>query len=144
MSEYTDGLEDALSASMPTIPKHETDVVAAKDIEGHSASTGYRTVIPRASQAKADAIMLDNMLTADDRGVPTPDAVVLPAHYARYKIEPIRFLVENFGPVILVGKVVKYTMRYDAKNGMEDLRKAQRCLEMLIKYNSGDPDWWKR
>lgn len=72
------------------------------------------------------------------------DAVNLPSHYARFKIEPIRFLVENFGPVILVGKVVKYTMRYDAKNGLEDLRKAKRCLEMLIKHTEGDPDWWKR
>lgn len=72
------------------------------------------------------------------------DAVNLPAHYARYKIEPIRFMVENFGPGILVGKVIKYSMRYDAKNGMEDLKKAKRCLELLIKFVAGDPDWWKR
>lgn len=76
--------------------------------------------------------------------VPKPDAVNLPQHYARFAIEPIRFLVENYGPCILVGKVVKYSMRYDAKNGLEDLKKARRCLDMLIKHTMGDPDWWKR
>lgn len=86
-----------------------------------------------------------NVLSATDRGVvDAADAVNLPAHYARYKIEPIRFLVENFGPVILVGKVVKYTMRYDAKNGLEDIAKAKRCLHMLGEYVKGNPDWWKR
>nr|WP_246771375.1 DUF3310 domain-containing protein [Aestuariivirga sp. YIM B02566] len=67
----------------------------------------------------------------------------MPGHYARFKIEPIRFLVENFGPVILVGKIVKYVMRYDAKNGLEDLLKAKRMLEMLIEKTKGNEDWWK-
>jgi hypothetical protein len=89
-----------------------------------------------------------------DAGIPTDDrvsaaerlggdAVNLPSHYARFKIEPIRFLVENFGPVILVGKVVKYVLRYDAKNGLEDIRKAKRCISMLEKFVMGDADWWK-
>ncbi|MBK1871562.1 DUF3310 domain-containing protein [Aestuariivirga sp. YIM B02566] len=68
---------------------------------------------------------------------------IMPGHYARFKIEPIRFLVENFGPVILVGKIVKYVMRYDAKNGLEDLLKAKRMLEMLIEKTKGNEDWWK-
>lgn len=71
------------------------------------------------------------------------DPVVLPAHYARFKIEPIRFLVENFGPSILVGKIVKYSMRYDAKNGVQDVEKAIRCAEMLREYLKGNPDWWQ-
>lgn len=87
---------------------------------------------------------LGNTGGAHYQSAPSNDPVNLPSHYARFKIEPIRFLVENFGPVILVGKVVKYSMRYDAKNGLEDLKKARRCLDMLIKLTSGDPDWWTR
>lgn len=83
-----------------------------------------------------------NIASASERGA--GDAVNLPNHYARFKIEPIRFMVENLGPGILVGKVIKYTMRYDAKNGMEDLKKAKRCIELLIKFTAGDPDWWQR
>lgn len=71
------------------------------------------------------------------------DAVTMPSHYGRFAIEPIHFLVENFGPGVLVSKIVKYSMRYDAKNGLEDLRKARRCLDMLILKVEGDPDWWK-
>jgi hypothetical protein len=70
------------------------------------------------------------------------DNVVLPEHYARFKIEPIRFCIENN----LNGfqfNIVKYIMRWDAKNGLEDLSKAQRYLEMFIKFVKKDPDWWK-
>jgi len=136
MTEFMDGLDDA----MPTIPKDELDRTVAKAIEAHAPATPKR---PEYTD-RMEEVMIDNMLTGDDRGAEEPDMVVLPAHYARFKIEPIRFLVENFGPVILVGKVVKYTMRYDAKNGQQDLAKAKRCLEMLQKYTQGDPDWWKR
>lgn len=43
------------------------------------------------------------------------DMVNLPAHYTRFKIEPIRFGVENFGPGVLVAKIVKYASRYECK-----------------------------
>lgn len=71
------------------------------------------------------------------------DAVNLPAHYARFKIEPVRFCVENkLG--FLPSNVIKYTCRHDMKNGIEDLRKARRCLDMMIALLEGDDDWWKR
>jgi hypothetical protein len=72
------------------------------------------------------------------------DPVNLPDHYARYKIEPIRFGVENFGRGVLITKIVKYIMRAPFKGKpVEDLEKAQRCLDMLKKLDAGDPDWWK-
>ena len=33
----------------------------------------------------------------------------------------------------LAGMVVKYTWRYEQKNGLEDLKKARQCIEMLIR-----------
>lgn len=68
---------------------------------------------------------------------------VRPVHYMRYPIEPVRFIVENLGDAWLVGNIVKYVLRYDAKNGVRDLEKAERYLEMLKKRVQGDPDWWK-
>jgi hypothetical protein len=39
----------------------------------------------------------------------------------------------------LAGMVIKYTWRYEQKNGVEDLRKARKCLDMLIgELNTGD------
>jgi hypothetical protein len=29
--------------------------------------------------------------------------------------------------------VIKYTWRYEQKNGLEDLKKARQCIEMLIR-----------
>lgn len=69
--------------------------------------------------------------------------MVLPDYYARFKIEPIRFAAENHLDVFQAA-VMKYIMRYDAKNGIEDLMKAKRYLDMYIKFLQGDPDWWKR
>lgn len=40
----------------------------------------------------------------------------------------------------LQGNVVKYTVRYKNKGGVEDLRKAQEYLRRLIEYENGGPD----
>ena len=69
------------------------------------------------------------------------DNVNLPAHYARFKIEPIRFLIENRANPFQFN-IVKYAMREDAKNGLEDIRKIIRYAEMWHDFKSGDPDWW--
>ncbi|WP_298951533.1 DUF3310 domain-containing protein [uncultured Methylobacterium sp.] len=70
------------------------------------------------------------------------DNVHLPQHYARFKIEPISFICEN-GLNFFQGNVVKYVLRHDAKNGLEDIRKAKRYLEMYERYLQGDKEWWK-
>lgn len=72
--------------------------------------------------------------------VETREAVVLPEHYARFKIEPIKFIGEN-DLSFLQGNIIKYVLRYDAKNGLEDLMKARRYLDMLVLKVQGDPDW---
>lgn len=82
-----------------------------------------------------------NVLAAAD-AVPA-DAVNLPEHYARFPIEPIRFIAEN-KLNFMVGNVIKYVLRWDAKDGIQDLHKARRYLEMFIKLQEGDPDWWKK
>src|SRR6476660_9700512 len=82
-----------------------------------------------------------NVNTLDS--VEQKDNVQLPYHYARFKFEPIKFICENKLD-FFQGCIIKYVCRYDAKNGIEDLEKAIRCLEMYIKFLKGDPDWWKR
>lgn len=59
------------------------------------------------------------------------DNVNQPNHYARFPIEPITFINANALPYN-IGNVIKYACRYDAKNGVEDLRKAIRYLEIHI------------
>lgn len=54
-----------------------------------------------------------------------------PLHYARWEIEPLEFIARNRLD-FLRGNIIKCIMRYDAKNGVEDLRKAQVYLTRLI------------
>ena len=54
------------------------------------------------------------------------------SHYLKMKIQPIEYILANdLG--FLEGNVIKYVSRYKLKNGVEDLKKAKHCLEMLIK-----------
>jgi hypothetical protein len=54
-----------------------------------------------------------------------------PKHYSRWKIEPIDFIRANQLDA-LRANIIKYIMRYDAKEGMKDLLKARRYLDWLI------------
>lgn len=74
------------------------------------------------------------------RHAPVGDNVVLPNHYARFKIEPIHFIGEN-QLNFFQGNVIKYILRHDAKNGLEDVRKAIRYASMYHEYLKGNPDW---
>ena len=67
----------------------------------------------------------------------SPDVVENPAHYKGLKgLEAIE-VVRNFSSIeqqegFYLGNTLKYLLRYQNKNGMEDLLKAQKNLEWLI------------
>lgn len=62
---------------------------------------------------------------------PKVDAVVRPSHYTRFVIEPITFIMAN-GIGYAAGNVIKYVMRWDAKDGLQDLKKARQYLDIMI------------
>lgn len=59
-----------------------------------------------------------------------------PNHYHAGKIDVIKFSEENFPSEQVKGfhrmNVIKYVTRYDKKNGLEDLLKAEVYLKKLI------------
>lgn len=74
------------------------------------------------------------------------DNVNSPAHYTQGGIECIEALkaatVGKTGiEAVCVANVIKYVWRYEEKNGLEDVKKAQWYLERLIKEleNKTDP-----
>lgn len=81
-------------------------------------------------EADDDTLNLFNERVARlmERTKPDP---VNPTHYSRWPIEPIEFITAN-NLDFLRGNVIKYIMRYDAKGGVEDLRKARFYLDKLI------------
>lgn len=52
-------------------------------------------------------------------------------HYKKYKIQPYTFISEN-NLSFMQGNVVKYILRYEDKNGIEDLNKVIHYCELEI------------
>lgn len=129
MSEFTDGLD------LTNPDKDPEDHAAAASIEG--VTNGDFGALLETLSDRALAATVANILTAPERGV---DMVNLPPHYARFKIEPIRFICENKLD-FFQGNVIKYICRHDAKNGPEDIRKVIRYAFMYYRFLKGDPEW---
>ena len=64
------------------------------------------------------------------------DSVNHPPHYTSGGIETIDYLRAKLGPLpflgYCIGNVLKYVSRYQFKNGLEDLKKAQVYLQWAI------------
>lgn len=54
-------------------------------------------------------------------------------HYKGYAIQPVQFAMSN-NLDLCQANVVKYTVRFRDKGGIEDLRKARHYLELLAKF----------
>lgn len=63
------------------------------------------------------------------------DNKINPHHYNSMTIEPLEYIVAN-NMNFIEGNIIKYVSRYKLKNGLEDLKKARRYLDELIKLNS--------
>jgi hypothetical protein len=58
-------------------------------------------------------------------------------HYKKFAIQPIDFIEAN-GLSYSVGNIIKYCVRYQSKNGVQDLRKARHYLDMLIERETAN------
>lgn len=67
------------------------------------------------------------------------DTVKNPSHYTRWPLQPIAFILANKLD-FLRGNIIKYIMRHDAKNGLEDLHKARTYLDLLIEEARADTE----
>ena len=56
-----------------------------------------------------------------------------PNHYTALSISPLDYIMANEGEFTwCIANVIKYVSRYKRKNGLEDLKKAQYCLNRQI------------
>ena len=63
-------------------------------------------------------------------------ANVSPDHYTRWAIQPIEFIRAN-KLAFDQANIIKYVMRHDHKNGLEDLLKARQYLDWMIEDHYG-------
>jgi hypothetical protein len=54
-------------------------------------------------------------------------------HYTSMGIQPFQYALAN-GTPFLEGTIIKYVSRWRNKNGLEDLKKAQHALSVLIEF----------
>jgi len=60
-------------------------------------------------------------------------------HYKAFRIQPVQFIVQNeLG--FLEGCIIKRLCRYQSKDGLDDLKKAQHELDLLIEEQYGEGD----
>lgn len=64
------------------------------------------------------------------------DTIHKPAHYAKMKIEPVVFIMENELDYP-TGNVIKYVVRWKDKGGLEDLYKARSYIDRMIAKAEG-------
>jgi hypothetical protein len=63
--------------------------------------------------------------------------ITRPAHYSVYAIEPIEYINKNrLG--YNEGNIVKYISRHRMKNKAEDVRKAIKYCEFILRYEYGE------
>lgn len=60
-------------------------------------------------------------------------------HYKSLKIQPVEYIHAN-GIGYFEGCVIKYVTRWRSKNGIEDLRKAQHFIDLLIELEAHNHD----
>lgn len=58
------------------------------------------------------------------------------SHYKNFVIQPTEFCVKN-NIGFLEGNVIKYVLRHEHKNGVQDIDKAIHYLELLKEYKYG-------
>lgn len=84
------------------------------------------------------------MVVFSDSSPAVFDPVNRPQHYASGGIEAIEAMEASMSPEafrgFLKGNVQKYVWRYETKNGLEDLRKAEWYLKLLIYQLQVDED----
>jgi hypothetical protein len=58
-------------------------------------------------------------------------------HYKNYIIQPVEFIVKN-DIAFLEANVIKYVCRHRAKNGLEDLEKAEHYIQLAKELYYGN------
>ena len=65
------------------------------------------------------------------------DTQISGQHYKNYIIQPVEFIVKN-DIAFLEANVIKYVCRHRAKNGLEDLEKAEHYIQLAKELYYGN------
>jgi hypothetical protein len=137
--------EDVLCVQCPDRPIYNGDSGDEDDAQARAIWNTPPRVTPIRDGDDITVVPVNSSGTLDpeDMALFLPDNVMHPNHYARWAMEPIEFIAINNLPWWLAN-VIKYTMRFDAKDGLQDLYKARSYLEMKIREVEGEKRFWDK
>ena len=118
------------------------------DMDQQDIEQGIKGLLAKAKtirEANEAEIARRKRLEMDERGQLSQDAIeerlegsrlVHPDHYKGYAFDVID-ISNEYKLDFLEGNVLKYLLRWRRKNGLEDLKKAQTYLNLLIEKQDG-------
>ena len=118
------------------------------DMDQQEIEQGIKGLLAKAKtirEANEAEIARRKRLEMDERGQLSQDAIeerlegsrlVHPDHYKGYAFDVID-IANEYKLDFLEGNVLKYLLRWRRKNGLEDLKKAQTYLNLLIEKQDG-------
>ena len=118
------------------------------DMDQQDIEQGIKGLLAKAKtirEANEAEIARRKRLEMDERGQLSQDAIeerlegsrlVHPDHYKGYAFDVID-IANEYKLDFLEGNVLKYLLRWRRKNGLEDLKKAQTYLNLLIEKQDG-------
>jgi hypothetical protein len=105
----------------------------AKIVDDYHPVLGPISIPTAGTTAFEELARMENNVTiesAPDNDPTNPD------HYQQYAIQPIDFIMLNNLP-FWMANVIKYIMREERKNGIEDLKKAKKYIDFRINQLEG-------
>lgn len=82
-----------------------------------------------------------DIYTEQEQAEMNEDLINKPSHYHDGGIDVLELLKMKFGPDVIrgfyIGNVIKYTLRFEKKNGVQDLEKGLYYLQALIEHERG-------
>jgi hypothetical protein len=130
---FVQAVQEALAAPEPGTPETIATFI----------TTGEPVTLTPTPLPEAIPPVTQPPLTVTSNPGLTFEEVNHPDHYSRWDMEPIEFIAVNDLPWWLAN-VVKYCMRYDAKDGLADMYKSRSYLEMKIRQLEGHKRFWEQ
>lgn len=95
--------------------------------------SGLSTIVKTSRAEKFELVSLPTPEEPEAATPPPSQTQVGGNHYTKLKIQPMEYSMAN-GLDALQHTIVKYVTRFRDKAGLEDLKKARHCIDMLIEH----------
>jgi|TARA_B110000908_G_C10236949_1_gene443905 hypothetical protein len=118
----------------PSDDDSDYDMLQFEDVEGLHWASRFKLYEGYTNQELIDRVEMAKSINGfEEEKVSASETQIAGNHYSKLKIQPMEYCLQNdlnYGQ----SNAIKYITRYKDKNGIEDLKKAIHCIELLIEF----------